>query len=168
MRVWKWQLGVIGLGVGLSLAGPASASCTDPPRPGVDWTRCIYAEREMTGVDLKGARLRDSKFTRSDLSNGTLAGIDGRRAKFVSSILRDADFTDAVLREADFTKADLTGANLSGSDLSKARLFRTILRGANLTGATMTGTDLWQADVSGATWTDGTTICAEGSVGQCR
>ena len=49
-----------------------------------------------------------------------------------------------------------------------ARLFRATLRNADLTDARMTGADLLKADLSGATWTDGRTVCAEGSIGQCN
>ncbi|MDA0367818.1 MAG: pentapeptide repeat-containing protein, partial [Proteobacteria bacterium] len=46
--------------------------------------------------------------------------------------------------------------------------FEAILIGANFSGARLEGADLLNADFSGATWTDGTTICAPGSIGQCR
>jgi Pentapeptide repeats (8 copies) len=49
-----------------------------------------------------------------------------------------------------------------------AKLFRTNLRGADLTGARIDGADFLKAELGGATWTDGTTICAETSVGQCH
>ena len=54
------------------------------------------------------------------------------------------------------------------ADLRRARLFRAILRGADLTEARMTGADLLNADLSGATWSDGQTVCTEGSIGQCN
>ena len=55
-----------------------------------------------------------------------------------------------------------------GADLRLARLFRATLRGADLTNARLGGADLNRADLSGATWTDGTRICAEGSIGRCN
>jgi len=47
-------------------------------------------------------------------------------------------------------------------------MFRADLSGADLTGARLDNTDFLQAVLDGATWTDGTTICAEGSIGRCR
>ena len=43
-----------------------------------------------------------------------------------------------------------------------------ILRGVDLSQANLTGADLLRANLSGAIWTDGTTICAEGSIGRCH
>ncbi|MEE9195513.1 MAG: pentapeptide repeat-containing protein, partial [Alphaproteobacteria bacterium] len=49
-----------------------------------------------------------------------------------------------------------------------AKFFGTNLRGADFTGAKMRGADFFTADLSGATWTNGKTVCAEGSIGQCN
>jgi uncharacterized protein YjbI with pentapeptide repeats len=151
-----------------SASRPAYAACTDPATPGVDWHRCMMDERPLTGIDITGAKLRDARLTRADLSQSLLDKIDGRRAKFNSATLAGTSFNEARLVEADFTKADLTGASFKGSDLRRARLFRAILRGADFTGARMEGADLLNADLSGATWTDGKYVCKEGSIGQCK
>ena len=57
----------------------------------------------------------------------------------------------------DLNYAPLSNANLSGADLS----------GANLTAANLSGADLSGANLSGAAWSDGTTRCADGSIGVC-
>lgn len=160
------------LGIGLALAAVpntgAVAGCADPAGPEVDWVRCYFGERDLTGVDLSGARLRDTRFLRADLSDANLSGIDGFRAKFVSSRLVGTKFDGARLTDSDFTKADLTNASLVKADLRRAKLFRAALNGANLTGARLRGADLTNADLSGALWTDGKTRCAKGSIGQCN
>jgi uncharacterized protein YjbI with pentapeptide repeats len=156
--------------IGLSClwAPNALAACTDPARPGVDWNRCYHDGRNLGEVDLTGAKLRDARFSRTDLQNSILDQVDGRRAKFVSAMLKGVRFEGANLTEADFTKADLTGASFRNANLRGARLFRAILRGADLTGARLQAADLLRADLSGARWTDGETVCAEGSISQCK
>ena len=72
--------------------------------------------------------------------------------------LRNQDYNNLDLSNADFTEADLTNTDLSDADLTNA-----ILSGADITGAILTG-----ANFTGATWTDGTTICASGSIGSCN
>ena len=146
----------------------ASALCTDPPGPGVNWQRCNFDGLELSAVDLSGARLRDASFIRADLSGSTLAETHSSRVKFVNAALNGAVLDRAKLYEADLTKADLSEASLVGADLRLARLFRATLRGANLTDARLRGADLTRADLSGATWTDGTRVCAEGSIGRCN
>ena len=145
-----------------------AADCTAPAAPLVDWQRCYMDGRAFTGDDLTQARLRETSFQRSDLSGATLGKVDAYRVRFISAILRGAKLDDGLFSEADFTKADLTGASLVRADLRRARFFHASLRGADLTGAKTLGADLLSADLSGARWTDGTRICAEGSLGQCN
>ena len=156
------------LALAMLAATPASAACTDPAGPNVDWQRCYHDERVIVDKDLTGARLREAKFTNGDLSRSVLANADGRRAKFVGAALAGTVFDGANLTEADFTRANLTGASFKNADLRRARLFRAILKGADLSGARLERTDLLNADLSGATWTDGKTVCAEGSVSLCK
>lgn len=144
------------------------AACTDAAMPGVQWRRCFLDGSDLTGADLSGADLRDSSLKRSDLSGARLTEIQARRAKFVSSVLTGADFAGADLTQADLTSADLRDVSFVRASLRGARLYDSNLRGANLTEAVLDGTDLLRANLSGATWTDGKTICAEGSIGRCH
>jgi uncharacterized protein YjbI with pentapeptide repeats len=152
----------------VAVSEPVLAACSDVPAPGVYWRRCFQDAQNLQGVDLSGAVLRDASFKRADLSAANLSGADARRAKFVSAVLHETRFDDANLVQADLTKADLIGASLRNVDLTRARLFRADLSDADLTGARLQGADLLNADFSGATWTDGMTVCAHGSVGQCN
>lgn len=146
----------------------ASAGCTDPAAPGVNWRRCYHDGRDFGAVDLSGSQLRDATFQRSRLDGGVLDGIDGFRAKFISASMTDVSLESARLFEADLTKADLTGASLRDADLRNAKLVNATLRDVDLTGARMSGADLRNADLSGAMWVDGARVCAEGSIGQCN
>ena len=154
-------------GVGIS-PQPSHAACTDPPRPGVDWTRCDFSERVFENFDVSGGALRDARFIRTRFTEANLSGANAHRAKFITAILPKARFDNAKVTEADFTKANLSGASFKGADLRRARLFRANLRGADLTGARIQGADLLNADLSGVRWVDGVTICAEGSKGTCN
>lgn len=155
------------LGLMLS-AVPALSACTDPPGPGVDWRRCSLDGRDLSGADLSGMQLRDASLQRTQLVGAKLVGAEGSYVRFVSSDLNGADFTGATLREADFTRATLRGAKLVRADLRRARLYRADLTQADLTGAMLGGTDFTGVILDGATWTDGTRICAAGSVGSCQ
>jgi uncharacterized protein YjbI with pentapeptide repeats len=154
--------------VTVALAGPVLADCSDVPQPEVYWRRCLQDGQDLANVDLTGATLRDASFKRSDLSGAIMLGADARSAKFISTNLRDAVLDRANLVRADFTNAHLTGASLKQADLTLTKLFRANLTGADLTGARLDETDLLNAVLDGAIWIDGTTICAEGSIGRCH
>ncbi len=156
------------LGLGLLSATPVLADCSDSPAPEVDWRACTMPQREFADSVLTKAKLKDGRFTRTDFTGSDLGGIDGRRAKFMDAVLVGASLEKARLSGADFTKADLSKASLKGADLFDAQLQNAVLRGADLTDARLNRANLAGADLSGATWIDGETICAEGSVGQCK
>lgn len=150
------------------LAPEAYAACTDTPAPSVQWRRCLLDGIDLSDDNVSGGDLRDASFKRADLTGANLANIQGRRAKFVSTAMAGADLSGADLVQADFTNADLSGAKLKGANLRGARMFQANLRGVDLTDAILDGADLLHVDFSGARWTDGRTICAEGSAGACR
>ena len=89
----------------------ASALCTDPPGPGVNWQRCNFDGLELSAVDLSGARLRDASFFRAKLNGSNLSKAQSSRAKFVNADMKETVLDAAELFEADFTKADLTDAS---------------------------------------------------------
>ena len=155
-------------GVLAGWAGPALADCADPPEAGVDWRRCVMHSRDLSGLDLSGAQLRDGRFTRAVFDDTNLAGIDGRSAKFMGASARRASFVGARLTRSDFTSADLRGASFRGTDLYAVELVGADLRRADLTGAHLERTSLQDAKLGGATWVDGETVCSEDSVGICR
>lgn len=167
MQAWFPALAVAVLIVAAALPARA-ADCTQPPEPKVDWGRCYVDERDFTGHDFSGARLRETSFQRATLVRATLVDVDGYRVRFISAAMAGARLDQGVFVEADFTKADLAGASLRDTDLRRAKFFRANLRGADLTGAKTLGADFLNADLSGARWVDGTRICAEGSLGQCN
>ena len=161
------RLAVLALALS-ALAQPALADCADPPAPGVDWRRCVMHARDLYGLNLSGALLRDGRFTRAILDDTDLSGSDGRSAKFNAASARGANFDGARLNRADFTGADLRGASLRGADLFSVQLVGADLRRADLTGADLERTSLQHANLAGATWVDGETTCSDDSIGLCR
>ncbi len=150
-------------------AGRAGAAdCTQPAAPGVDWQRCLFDDRDLSGQNLSHAHLVDASFARVGLAGVDFSGADAYRAKFISATMSKARLDGGNFAEADFTKADLTGASLKKADLRRAHFFKASLRGADLTGANTQGADLLNADLSGATWTDGKRVCAAGSISDCN
>ncbi len=107
------------------------------------------------------------------------SGCNKAQGQLADANLSCADLSKTDLRGADLSGADLGCAyakavNLSGANLTGANVRSTWLQNANLTKANLTGVN-WQgmtlpegADFSGATWTDGKTVCAEGSIGECK
>lgn len=156
------------IGACLAWSAQAFADCADPPQPGVDWRKCSMHHRAFVDADLTGAKLKGGRFTNVDFSRTNFSEVDGRRAKFIDTIARKAKFDGARLTGADFTKADLSEASFKNADLYGAQLQEAVLRGADLTGAKIDSADMSRADLSGARWIDGKTICAEGSIGQCK
>lgn len=152
----------------LSAPTPAHADCADFPQPGVEWRRCLHDGSDLSGVDLTGAEMRDASFKRANLNEAVLNEVEATRAKFVSATMVDAQLEEATFTNADFTRADLTGASFEGASLRRARFFHADLTNADLSGATLDGVDFLHANLSGATWTDGETVCAEGSIGRCK
>jgi hypothetical protein len=125
----------------------------------------------------------DGDLSGADLENARLEG-DFSGFNFADANLRDARL-DGVFDGADFTNADLTGAKLHGSSFVGAILYGADLTDAKISGTDFTGADLRYANLTRAfkpgdsvtlvdallefaTWIDGTTVCAEGSVGSCQ
>ena len=80
-------------------------------------------------LDLTGANLRDAKLRGADLTDADLMG-----ANLVGASLMDVNLTGAYLMFADLTGVYFMGANLTGAYLTRANL-----TGANLTGAYLKG-----------------------------
>jgi uncharacterized protein YjbI with pentapeptide repeats len=119
-----------------------------------------FESKEMTGIDLSGARLsgasfdssvlREANFKRAELEGGFLADcqldnanlsqaslymVHGFRASFRGADLSNGEFLGCEFSEADFTNANLQGAFFGPSNIShRTRLCQARLRGADLSG----------------------------------
>lgn len=109
--------------------------------------RAQLTQTSMIEAQLDSAQLVSTNFSGSNL----------RRAKLSKALLNGTNMSGVNLEGADFTKALVDGVNFKGANLRSANFSQALLQGADFTGA----------DLSGATWTDGATLCAEGSIGSC-
>ncbi len=132
-------------------------ACSQPPRPGINWSNCLMEganleRRNLSGAEminmnlsqsnLSGAQLANANLSYSLLSVASLQGADLRSAKLIGASLRGANLTDANLEGADLSYADLKGADINGADFKNAKLDNTI-------------------------WIEGQS-CAPGSLGKCN
>lgn len=92
---------------------------------------------EPSGIDWRGASLKERDFSRRNLSGANLA---------------EADLSDTFMHKTNLQDAILTRANLFRANLFQADLRRAILAEANLVGADLSGADLRGADLRGAKW----------------
>ena len=124
----------------------------------LDCTSC-----DLTGKDLNGTRLKNSRFSgailnRVNLSGGTIFNSDFSgahlkkaflaRVRVEDVIFRGANLNDSTLTEIHVTNSDFQGASLTGAELGKGKMIKTNLRGANLGRIIGLATDFEGSDLS--------------------
>jgi hypothetical protein len=96
----------------------------------------------LRGIEMTGADLREARLDEADMRDSHLNVADLRAAILRSTNLQRADLQDADLRQSILFHADLRGANLGGARLEGTYLDHADLSGARLDGARLLGTDL--------------------------
>jgi uncharacterized protein YjbI with pentapeptide repeats len=118
------------------------------------WNKLPKAEREyanpyrqvdLSGAQLKGAKLDFLNFQKANFANASLIGADLDCAE-----LQGADFRNADLSRADLFHARLQSANFEGASLKQCRLSCGDCENANFKNADLTGADLGTAHLQGA------------------
>ena len=147
---------------------------------GIDFSRRLMTEADLTGGRLRGARMILANFERANLFCADLTDVDARRADFLRADLRGVALRSARLAGARMDEADLRAAVLARADgkagfrlvgragtagedggvsyavdfsncsMKGASLAKSKLRGANFTGANLSGANLGGADLAGA------------------
>jgi uncharacterized protein YjbI with pentapeptide repeats len=170
-------IGVVILGVGLSLSGAATAQAAQKcvPDSGADFAGMTPTVAQLSRASLRCADFRGSNLSNLSFEQADLSGADFRHATvtnsdFSQATLTDANFTDATLTDTSFEQADmggvtltgihgskadfeqvgLTGVSLKGAELRNADLSQATLKRANLSNADLRGASLDQADLTGA------------------
>ena len=125
-------------GVLAALAAAAAPALAQNPvqiahvKQGADCPRCNlfqadFANLELKGKTLAGARLRQADFSAAVMKHVNLAGTDLRDLNAYGAVFTGSTLAGANLTNATFVGAYLQGANLRGADLE----------GANFSGAEM-------------------------------
>jgi len=119
---------------------------------GSHFTDCNFTERaaETTGVTFIGTDLRETSFTRVDLSMArvercVLFSITLQSCNLLGANFDKSDFSHGYSRKQTTTRASFLSCNLGLSNLSGLRL-----PGVNFTGSRLREADLAAADLSGA------------------
>lgn len=99
-------------------------------------------EADVSGLDLRYAKLRKVNFNETNLSGANLYRADLRQASLIQSHLMRA-----YLHQTNFYEADLRFVNMNGSDLREAHLIKANLYCANLSEANLRGADLSEVDL---------------------
>lgn len=95
--------------------------------------------------NLRGFKLDNTNFYRSDLTEVDLRNANLESAQFIRANLAKVKFQGAILYNTNFTSADLNSAILQ-----EARLFKVSLSYSNLTRANFSGAFLSNSDIEGA------------------
>jgi len=119
----------------------------------------------LTGKDLHGTRMKDSKLSgailnRVNLSGGTIYNTDFSGAHLKNAflaratadrvILRGANLSESTLTEIKMSNSDLQSATMAGAELRKGSIRNSNFRGANLTRIIALATDFTDSDLSHA------------------
>lgn len=116
---------------------------------GVDEKARNWSGLNLSGVDFRGAYLKEVHFEGSQLDGANLQHANLDKAK-----LQNADLSNAKLPHADLSKAKLQNATLwfaelQNAKLSSAKLQNADLWGANLQHTNLSGAELQNADLRG-------------------
>ena len=132
---------------------------------GVDEKARNWSDLNLSGVDFRGAHLKEVQFEKSQLDGANLQHADLCQAKLQYAVLWGAELQDANLiganledaklggadlQDAKLDRANLEDAKLGGADLQDAKLDRANLKNADLVGAKLQGAKLARADLRDA------------------
>lgn len=140
-------------------AGPALAQNAGQiarVRGGASCPGCNLFQGDFSGVEARGLNLTGARLRQSDLSLAVM-----NRARFRNADLRDVEAYGGVFSGADFTGANLTNASFVGAYLEGAAFGGATLDGVNLSGAQlMRATGLTQARLNRACGDEATVLPA--------
>ncbi len=104
----------------------------------------------LRGIDLYGAMLSHTLFSRSNLENANFSEANCEGVDFGDAILTKVNFTCARISSCNLIMADLSEACLENANLCNSTLMHTNLSGALLTGAQLYETHLVNCNITNA------------------
>ena len=111
----------------------------------VDFSGAYLQHAELRGKDLTGIRLMCANLKNADLGRANLSGADLRGAN-----LWGANLQYVILKKAELNRVDLRWANLNDCNLSQSILDGAHMQGAQLRRADLSNTRIQYADLSGS------------------
>ena len=117
---------------------------------GVDEKARNWSGLNLSGVDFRGAALKEVQFEKSQLDGANLQYADLTKANLKNANLRFAELQNADLSGAKLQNANLCFAELQNADLWEANLQHTNLSSAKLQHADLWGANLQHTNLSGA------------------
>jgi pentapeptide repeat-containing domain protein len=114
---------------------------------GVDEKARNWSGLNLSGVDFRGAYLKEVHFEGSQLDGANLQHANLDKAKLQNADLSFANLQHTNLSRAKLQNADLSFANLQHTNLSEAKLQNADLWEANLQHANLSGAELQNADL---------------------
>ena len=123
----------------LAVAAPAlaqNAGQIASVKRGASCAGCNLFQGDFSGLEARGLNLSGARLRQSDLSLSVM-----NRTRFSNTDMRDVEGYGGVFSGSNFSRANLTNASFVGA----------YLEGANFSGATLSGTNLSGAQLTRAT-----------------
>lgn len=127
---------------------------------GIILSNSRFSEVNLSGAILKGARMPNIKLEKSNLSGANLEGADLRnsnlnhssfcRANLKEAKLNGASFIHAVLHFVDFTRANLEKAKFAGTRIEEANFTEAILHNSDFFNARLSSANFSRSQIKGA------------------
>ena len=117
---------------------------------GVDFRGAYLKEVHFEGSQLDGANLQHANLDKAKLQNADLSFANLQHTNLSSAKLQNADLSFANLQNANLLEANLQNADLSEANLQKAYLSRAKLQNANLSKANLQNAKLLFANLQNA------------------
>jgi uncharacterized protein YjbI with pentapeptide repeats len=133
----------------------AKLAFADADLSNLDLSACTFEDCDLSGVALRHADLRETRWNRCRMANARFDGIKAQGAAFTACDLAHSDWRRARIDGASFLDSRLTGAHLNieagliGATFKETRLVAATITGLSLRKMTLDHLDFSDADLRG-------------------